>query len=521
MGAARQAPSAISRGHRACYSGYVQTTIAADDMNRTFALRVPPDSFEPSRHFYPRVLNAQVHPLVAFLMRLPIERIVSRYCHLSPGVDAAALDECLRTQTKHFHWGGADLFYTVTDNGARRMTVLETNSCPSGNKSMPILSEDQEQGGYRTLLEHSFMPLLKRRSLPKGGLAMIYDKNYMAASGYAAALADLAGEDVFLAPLSEKHPDPPARFDASGVLEVRDESGQWHPIRAAMRYVTQTPWARIPVATKTAICNPVIACLAGGRNKMIASKAYEFLNASLSGSGLAVRTPETIRDVHHAEIPLWVKRFGGYAVVKVPYSNAGQGVYTITSQAELDALMEMSFPYDRFIVQALIGNSGWTSEKEGSRYYHVGTMPNRQNKIYVADVRVTVVSGPEGFRPVAIYARRAREPLAEKVDTGKASWAMLGTNLSEKRADGGWNADTDRLLLMDRRDFNKLGLGPDDLLEAYIQSVLSVIAIDRMAVMLIGKTGGLKRRLFRSLNDDARLLDEVLPPIPRAPTSQK
>ena len=496
----------------------VYTTIAAEDMNKTWATCVQPNSFEPSRHFYPRVLNAQVHPLVAFLMRLPLERIVSRYCHLNPTVDATVLDECLRTNTRHFHWGGADLFYTVTEAGVRRMTVLETNSCPSGNKSMPILNEDEEQGGFRTLLKHCFMPLLRKRTSIKGGLAVIYDKNFMAASGYAAALADLAEREVFLVPLTQGAEDPPARFEG-GVLRVRDEQGEWHPIRAAFRYVTQAPWNRIPVGTKTIICNPVIACLSGGRNKLVASKAYEFLNASLVGSGLAVRTPETVRDVSRAEIPLWVNRFGGYAVVKVPYSNAGQGVFTITSEAELEALMDMDFSYDRFIVQGLIGNSGWTSQKEGSRYYHVGTMPDRNNRIYVADLRVTVASGPTGFRPVAIYARRARQPLAAEVQHGAESWAMLGTNLSEKRADGGWNADTDRLLLMDRRDFNKLGLGPDDLLEAYIQAVLSVIAIDRMATTLTSKTGGLKRRLFRSLNDDPRLLDEVLAPPPKAAAS--
>ena len=120
-------------------------------------------------------------------------------------------------------------------------------------------------------------------------------------------------------------------------------------------------------------------------------------------------------------------------------------------------------------------------------------------------------SGPDGFKPVAIYARRARKPLVDKLDDVSDSWAMLGTNLSEKRDDGGWNADTERLLLMDRRDFNKLGLGPDDLIEAYVQSVLSVLAIDEMASTLLNaKTGGLKRRLFRSLNDDDTLLNEVV-----------
>ena len=41
----------------------------------------------------------------------------------------------------------------------------------------------------------------------------------------------------------------------------------WSPVRAALRYVTQKPWNRIPALTKTFMYNPVLACLAGGRNK--------------------------------------------------------------------------------------------------------------------------------------------------------------------------------------------------------------------------------------------------------------
>ena len=64
-----------------------------------------------------------------------------------------------------------------------------------------------------------------------------------------------------------------ARFDGEGVLEVLSAEDQWVPIRAAVRYVTQRPWNRIPPLARTAILNPVIACLAGGRNKLLAAKA--------------------------------------------------------------------------------------------------------------------------------------------------------------------------------------------------------------------------------------------------------
>ena len=66
------------------------------------------------------------------------------------------------------------------------------------------------------------------------------------------------------------------------------------------------------------------------------------------------------------------------------------------------------------------------------------------------------------------------------------------------------------MALMDRRDFNKLGIGVDDLIEAYIQTVLSTVAIDKMADTLLNKQGRFRMRLFKSLNDDPALLNEIL-----------
>lgn len=487
----------------------MQTNVSIDALYNSPARAIVPGSFEPSDHFYPRALNAQLHPLVGFFMRMSTERIVSRYCHLNPRAVPEHLTRILGCQPRFFRWAGCDLFHVTDEAGNREMAVIETNSCPSGNKSMPILTDDQEQGGYRALMEDSFLPLLARRGLPKGELAVLYDKNYMEVSGYAGALAELTNEPVWLVPMPGRHEDPSARF-VDGLLEVRDEHGTWHPIRAAVRYVTQRPWNRIPVFTKTLIFNPVIACLAGGRNKLVAAKAYDLYNSELLASGLEIKTPETIRDVRKAEIPLWVQRFGGHAVVKIPYANAGQGVFTITNQVELDALMEIEDQYEQYIVQSMIGNYNWSSISRRGRLYHVGTVPNKRGEIFVADLRMMVCVSERGFRPLAIYARRAGAPLENTLDAGRPSWDMLGTNLSVRREDGGWDTDADRLMLMDRRDFNQLGLGLDDLIEAFIQTVLSVMAIDRLAGNLINQKGRLRRRLFRSLNDDAALQDEVM-----------
>ena len=63
--------------------------------------------------------------------------------------------------------------------------------------------------------------------------------------------------------------------------------------------------------------------------------------------------------------------------------------------------------------------------------------------------------------------------------------------------------------LVDSRDFNKLGIGVDDLIEGYLQTVMAVTAIDRMAGQLLTKKGVFRRRFFREMNPDPALADEI------------
>jgi hypothetical protein len=466
---------------------------------------IRPNHFEQENHFYPKALNAQLHPMVSHFLNLDHSQLINRYAHLNPQVDTKVLEEILKYQSKHFFWGGSDLFYVTTETGNRKMVVLETNSCPSGQKSMPPRHDSDEHRGYRYLLENSFIKELKKRRLPQGSLAVIYDKNYMETSGYAQTLADLMQEEVYLVPcFDEEHNE--LYFD-NGILKFKSNDKEIS-IRAAFRYVTQKPWNRIPTQTKTFIYNSTLVCLAGGRNKLLANKAYELYNAEISNSGLKINMPETIKDVSKLEVPLWVQRFGGKAVVKNPYSNAGQGVYTITSQKELDVFMKDDYPYDQFIVQSLIGHYEWSSQSEQGKYFHIGTVPNKRGQIFIADLRVMIYSSPEGFQPCAIYARRAKKPLEAEV--GGNSWDVLGTNLSIKVGENKWDSDTNRLMLMDRKDFNSLGIGIDDLIEAYFQTILTVIAIDKMAQNLLGTKGQFRIKLFKSLDNDESLLKEIL-----------
>ena len=144
------------------------------------------------------------------------------------------------------------------------------------------------------------------------------------------------------------------------------------------------------------------------------------------------------------------------------------------------------------------------------KFYHVGTIPNVRGETYVTDLRLMVSSTSDGIKPLCFYSRRAAKPLADEIKSGSDSWSMLGTNLSIKEGVNEWSSDTNRLMLMDRRDFNKLGIGLDDLVEAYIQTVLSTIAIDKMSKALYNSKGKFRMKLFKSLNNDTTLLNEIL-----------
>lgn len=471
---------------------------------------VEPGSFNGEKHWYPKALNATIHPMVSFFLNLDKERIIKRYCHLHPMVDRSKLKEILNYQCKYFLWSGADLINSTSAGGKRQMVVIENNSSPSGQKSMPLLDDNKEDGSYRLLVERTFKPMLKSRTVKSidGKLAVLYDKNHMETTGYAAVIADVMQENVLLVPFYNNEDNHHIKIE-DGIIYVK-QAEDWVAIRAAFRYVTQRPWNRLPLNLKTKIINPIVACLAGGRNKMVAAKAYDFYNTELREHGLEINMPQTIWDVSKEEIPLWVQKMGGQAVIKIPYSNAGQGVFTIINQGELDAFMAMEFDYKRFIVQSLIGNYNWSSVSEKGKYYHVGTIPNIKGDTFVTDLRLMVSSTESGLKPLCIYSRKAAKPLVDNITSGSDSWAMLGTNLSVKLGENSWESDSNRLMLMDRRDFNKLGLGLDDLIEAYIQTVLSTIAIDKMCINLMGTKSKFKMRLFKSLNNDETLLNEIL-----------
>jgi hypothetical protein len=391
--------------------------------------------------------------------------------------------EILKYQPQYFKWAGTDLMHVTNLEGNRRLTVIETNSCPSGQKSMPLLDLNVEQGGYKRLIEKTFKPLVDNGK-EEGSLAVIYDKNPMENIGYAATIADIFGENVYLAKFEKNDQDPPAKF-FDNKLCIKNEKEAWTPIRAAFRYVTQEPWTRIPENSKTLLLNPIEACLAGGRNKEVASRAYDEFNEQFTQRGIQIFTPETYRNVSYQDLPHYFEKLGGSMVIKVPDSNAGQGVYTIISKKELDEALGKISAKDRYLVQQLIHSNYSKGLDPEKSWYHVGTIPDNKGRSFAFDLRLMMHATEEGIRPLAVYSRRSRFPLNQNLPENMNSWEVYGTNLSIKGEDG-WTYADERLMLFDIRNFGQLGLGIDELIKGFVQSAMAVYAIDQNAIKTFG-----------------------------------
>jgi len=446
---------------------------------------IGPGKFDRMLHYYEKVNNKTLHPTAQTFFSYKQNDFIETYCSSRPFVDKKVLETLIEYKPKHFFWSGVDLYHVHNDE----MIILETNSCPSGQKSMP---ETKPGFGYM-LLMRKFLELAKTKTDIHGSLAIIYDKNHMEVSGYAKQLANCSSETVYFIEIYEGE-NPHIYWD-NGILYVFcKDSGRFVSIRAAFRYVTQKPWSKIPINSRTFIFNSILTCLAGGRNKLVAHKAYEKFNEDFENFGICIRTPKTICDVVLADVPEIVRDLDFRAVIKIPYSNAGQGVFTIHSERELDEFIitASTIPYKNYIVQKLVVSSGTKPDKHGDKY--------------VWDLRLMLYFGENGYEPLVSYSRKAECPLG--LHAVKHSRDIYLTNLSEKTADG-WTTHSERLILLDEEEFPSLNINIENLVDAYFQSIFASIAIDKMADKLYSD-GTFNTELFRELNNDSTLIEEIL-----------
>ena len=198
------------------------------------------------------------------------------------------------------------------------------------------------------------------------------------------------------------------------------------------------------------------------------------------------------------------------------------------NQQELDEFMSIDHGYDMYILQSLVASRHWASSSnpKPGQYFHVGTRRgaqtldvngnpakkfdnNDEDESYVFDIRLTVTTNSSGFLPVSMNFRKARKPLLDDESRIESSWDVLGTNLSVKLDKNAWDTETERLIVLDDECIDNLMLDEDDLIDSYIQTVFSVIAIDKLCCELHDEQGRFDFELFQQMNPDYCLLNEI------------
>lgn len=456
-------------------------------------------------YYYPKALESPIHSEVEKFLNLDKDQYMRIYLSRYPNCDKLILSQIFNYRPTYIQWAGNDLF-PVINNGKHQMFVIETNSSPSGQKSLP---PSEPMSTYKNLIKDTFIPLINNSKLPAGYIAVLYDTNEMEILGYAQMIKNLTGENVYVCDLSNKNNIDSLTY-VDNILHIRENSGQWIPIRAAFRYVTQKPWKIIPFKCKTLIFNPIEVCFAGGRNKQIAAIAYLELNKQLHKSNLQINYPKTMININKQQMPDLIKNvYNGSAVIKVPYSNKGQGVYTILNSNDLDEFLNINHEYDNFIVQSLIGSQYMNLK---NNLYHRGTLPDINGSRYIYDIRMLCAynNNKREIRPISLYSRKAVSPFIKNNAPNKTakSWDILGTNLSYKNKHGIWTTDKDRLITMSTKEFEQLNINLTDLVDGYVQTVLSMIAIDEMAIKIFKDSN--YRQMLCKLNPDPVLLSEIM-----------
>ena len=69
------------------------------DPSHTIKVIQPGDFCQPYQHWYPKALNAAIHPMINFFLNLDNQLIIDRYCHLHPMVKPKKLKDILALST--------------------------------------------------------------------------------------------------------------------------------------------------------------------------------------------------------------------------------------------------------------------------------------------------------------------------------------------------------------------------------------------------------------------------------------
>lgn len=138
-------------------------------------------------------------------------------------------------------------------------------------------------------------------------------------------------------------------------------------------------------------------------------------------------------------------------------------------------------------------------------------------QMYAYTVRIIACDSPTGFKTIAICCARAPAPFAKNGETAEiASDALLNKIKTVHEDDAyvsniGTNPDSEqRSFYVDDAGMKGMGIGMDDVVDGFMQTVYSTLAIDNMCKKLTMEDGELNMQLLKELNPDPQLLAEVV-----------
>lgn len=137
--------------------------------------------------------------------------------------------------------------------------------------------------------------------------------------------------------------------------------------------------------------------------------------------------------------------------------------------------------------------------------------------MYAYSFRIVACNSPTGFKMITICCARAPAPFAKNGEAAEiAPNALLNKIRTVHENDvyitniGPNPNGEERSFYVDDAGMKGMGIGMDDVIDGFMQTVYSIHAIDNMCKKLTMEDGELNMQLLTELNPDPQLLAEVV-----------
>lgn len=426
----------------------------------------------------PRARGLRLASPAAELLDGSPDELVSAYCEVHSDADKSALLGIIRQGARDFRLSGVDLMPVRGGDGRIAFKTLEVNSAPGFAYCTP--GADAWERAYRPCVG----ALLE--AVPPtqwAGVALLTESKIpIETEGFSACLREATGQRAWvLGPGDLLHAERQRAPDGGTLVSVGGRR-----LHGGLRYLHTRPWHLLPPDAVGGFINGTSIDLRGARNKVAAQQAFEAFNRFWRKARLAVDTPRSWTVGDAEELAAAVAQLDGWAVSKIADGNSGVGVEFFHS----DHVAKHLWPPFPFVIQEMLLPPALAPEGEAAL---AGACV--RHEVYAYDLRVVILSTMGGYRPLMVYGRRARVPLAACYNFQHAATILDGilkVNIAVPTASG-FELQTDRLMLADEAGWRAMGLDLSEMRRAVVSSILATAAVDRFG-MPLADTGETQRR---------------------------